>query len=135
VNQHIRTGIDKLVGMLGEDGLRELLEHSGSKEAHLLEQMRKQHGNGKAAGRSDPVRRTSRKTPPRPRKKVERKDTLAERVQAYLKEHGPTMRSDLWKAMGLTGPLRLNKAISTLRTRGLLDGGGNKHHPQPYYLK
>lgn len=132
VNQIAQAGINKLVGLLGKDGLRELLERSGTKELHLLAQLSQEPSTPS----TDLVRRSEIKVAPPVRRKVSvPRDTLVTRVQAYLKEHGPTMRSDLWKAMGLTGPLRLNKAISTLRTRGLLDGGGNKHHPQPYYLK
>lgn len=135
VNQLQNVALDKLTKMLGKEGLEELLMRSGTRERHVLEQLSAQHGEGYVTAARSTVARSEIKTPPPRKPRGKKGDSLTDRVHAYLKEHGPTMRDQLWRVMGLSGPLRLNRAISSLRTRGLLDGGGNKHHPAPYYLK
>lgn len=54
------------------------------------------------------------------------------RVLAHLREHGPTSRDELWRALGLDRIRQLNEPVSELKKMGLIEGGGSKHHPEPY---
>lgn len=54
------------------------------------------------------------------------------RILAHLREHGPTSRDELWRALGLDRIRQINEPISELKKMGLVDGGGSKHHPEPY---
>lgn len=115
VGQIERAAFRRLVALVGEETLRDLLGGRVREELHLL--------SGAADDGAPPETVRPRPLP-----------ASQQAILDHLRRHGPTPRDTLWRALGLPDARALDSAIHRLRAVGFVTGGGSRHHPTPYRL-
>ena len=121
VRQIERAAMNRLVALVGEETLRDLLGGRVHGELHLL-------SGAVDDGAPPEIVRASHRRRPRPL------PASQQAILDYLGRHGPTPRDVLWRALGLPSAIALGNAIHRLRALGRVTGGGTRHHPTPYRL-